>query len=371
MGELIQMKAGKINIKEMKRKINKSMGLEAAFDLREKNPTQVIDWIPTGSRWLDSIICKGKMAGIPVGKITELAGQSSVGKSYMAVQIAANAQKRDLFVVYFDSESAIDPMFLEESGIDLDNNWMYAQAITVEKVLGTIEDLMNDYPEQRFLFIWDSIAATACEKDIEGNFNPQATMAMKPRILGKGFRKLTLPLANQQCALLLVNQLKTNITNNIAEALTTPWFAPGGKAIEYMSSLRIWLTSRKSKKSFVFDESGRRIGSEVKAKLKKSRFGTQDRMCGFQILWGDGIGVMDEESWLEVIKQSSSYRVGGGWCYLKGPKGKEHKFRQKDWKGKLEDKKFREMVIKMMDYELIEQFDTGNSNIKLEGEDEE
>jgi RecA/RadA recombinase len=97
MGELIHMKAGKINIKEMKKKINKSMGLEAAFDLREKNPTQVIDWIPTGSRWLDSIICKGKMAGIPVGKITELAGQSSVGKSYMAVQIAANAQKKDIF----------------------------------------------------------------------------------------------------------------------------------------------------------------------------------------------------------------------------------------------------------------------------------
>ncbi len=62
MGELIQMKAGKINIKEMKKKINKSMGLEAAFDLREKNPTQVTDWIPTGSRWLDSIICKGKIA---------------------------------------------------------------------------------------------------------------------------------------------------------------------------------------------------------------------------------------------------------------------------------------------------------------------
>ena len=305
------MKAGKINIKEMKKKINKSMGLEAAFDLREKNPTQVTDWIPTGSRWLDSIICKGKMAGIPVGKITELAGQSSVGKSYMAVQIAVNAQKRDIFVVYFDSESAIDPMFLEESGIDLDNNWMYAQAITVEKVLG--------------------------EKDIEGNFDPQASMAVKPRILGKGFKKLTLPLANQQCALLLVNQLKTNITTNIAEQYTTPWFAPGGKAIEYMSSLRIWLTSRKSKASFVFDENNRRIGSEVKAKLKKSRFGTQDRMCGFQILWGDGIGVMDEESWLEVIKQSSSYRVGGGWCYLKDPKGKEHKFRQKEWKSKLED----------------------------------
>ena len=66
MGELIQMKAGKINIKDIKKKINKSMGMEAAFDLRESNPTEVVDWIPTGSRWLDSSICKGKMGGIPV-----------------------------------------------------------------------------------------------------------------------------------------------------------------------------------------------------------------------------------------------------------------------------------------------------------------
>lgn len=370
MGELIHMKAGKINIKDIKKKINKSMGMEAAFDLRESNPTEVVDWIPTGSRWLDSSICKGKMAGIPVGKITELAGQSSVGKSYMAVQIAANAQKRDIFVVYYDSESAIDPMFLEDSGIDLDNNWMYTQAITVEKVLSSIETLMTEYPDNRFLFIWDSIAATACEKDIEGNFNPQATMAVKPRILGKGFRKLTIPLANQQCTLLLVNQLKTNITTNVSEAMTTPWFAPGGKAIEYMSSLRIWLTSRKSKASFVFDENGRRIGSEVKAKLKKSRFGTQDRMCGFQILWGDAIGIMDEESWLEVIKQTSSYRVGGGWCYLKDDNGTEHKFRQKEWKEKLQDEKFKELVLKIMDYELIEQFASGANNITLEDEEE-
>ena len=368
MGKVIQMatqkKAGKINIADLKKSMNKSMGMEAAHDLRKDNPTEVKDWIPTGSRWLDSIICKGKMGGIPVGKITEIAGLSSVGKSYLAVQIAAQAQKQGKFVVYYDAESAIDPVFLTDAGIDMNENFLYVQAVSVELVLKAIEDMINQYgDDQQIVFIWDSIAATSSDKDLEGDFNPQSTMAMKPRIFSKAFPKLTIPLANGQHTLILINQLKTNITSNIAEALTTPFIAPGGKAIEYFCSLRIWLTGRKSKASFVFDDSGRRVGSEVKAKIKKSRFGTQDRMAVFQIRWGDEVGIMDEESWLEVIKQSSAYRVGGGWCYLKDEKGTEHKFRSKEWMEKLKDDKFKELVIKIMDDELIHKFESTGSNI--------
>lgn len=89
------------------------MGIAASYDLLEDNPTIVKEWIPTGSRWLDSITCKGKMGGIPVGKITEIAGLSSVGKSYMAIQIAARAIKQGKVVVYYDSESALDRKFVK------------------------------------------------------------------------------------------------------------------------------------------------------------------------------------------------------------------------------------------------------------------
>ena len=368
--KMTQPKPGKISIKDLKKSMNKAMGIEAAYDLTQESPTEVKEWIPTGSRWLDAIICKGKMGGIPVGKITEIAGLSSVGKSYLAVQIAVQAQKQGKFVVYYDAESAIDPVFLTDAGIDMDSNFLYVQAVSVEKVLKGIEDTMNDYPGFQFVFIWDSIAATSAEKDLEGDFDPQSSMAVKPRIFSKAFPKLTVPLANGQHTLLLINQLKTNITSNISERLTTPFKAPGGLALEYFSSLRIWLTGRKSKQSFVFDESGRRVGSEVKAKLKKSRFGTQDRMAVFQIRWGDNVGIMDEESWFEVIKQSSAYRVGGGWCYLKTQDGKEHKFRSKEWMEKLKDKKFRKMIIDIMDEELIKKFESSGSNIVPEGIEE-
>ena len=101
-------KAGRVPIHDLMKLVNKKAGRTVAHNLTGDNPTTVKEWIPTGSRWLDSIICKGQVSGIPVGKVTEIAGLEATGKSYMAVQIAANAQKMGKMVVYFDSESAID-----------------------------------------------------------------------------------------------------------------------------------------------------------------------------------------------------------------------------------------------------------------------
>jgi len=365
-------KAGKIDINSMKKFVNKKVGLNIAHDLNQDNPTAVKEWIPTGSRWLDSIICRGKMAGIPVGKITELAGLSSSGKSYMACQIAAKAQGKGHFVVYFDAESAIDPKFLTNSGIDTKSNFMYIQAVSVEKVLETIEDLMTEYSETQFLFIWDSIAATSAEKDIEGDFNPQSSMAVKARIFSKAFPKLTIPLADRQCTLLLINQLKVNIAAQGWEAMVTPYIAPGGKAIEYFSSLRIWLTKRKSKASYVTDGSGLRIGSEVKVKIEKSRFGSEGRTCGFKILWGKNVGIQDEESWLEALRASGSDRFKpGAWNKIYDAKGKEFKFQKSQWITKLQEPEFRSAVLDIMDEEIIQKFESEGKNFALEGENEE
>ena len=130
-------KAGKLSMSDMRSLINKKAGMSVAHNLTEANPTEVKDWIPTGSRWLDSIVCRGKLTGIPIGKIVEIAGLESTGKSYMAAQVAANAQNMGIDVIYFDSESAIDPTFLERTGCDLES-LLYIQAQSVEFVLETI-----------------------------------------------------------------------------------------------------------------------------------------------------------------------------------------------------------------------------------------
>ena len=368
MGKVVQMKKpGKIDLEAMRKLVNKKTGLDVAHDLTKENPTSVKQWIPTGSRWLDSIICRSKMAGIPVGKITEIAGLSASGKSFMAAQIAANANKMDMVVVYFDAESSIDPAFLERAGCDL-KKLLYIQAVSVEKVLETMEELMATYIDQQLVFIWDSIAATASEKDIEGDFNPQSSMAVKPRIFAKAFPKLTIPLANSQSSLILLNQLKTNITMNVAEAMTTPYVAPGGKAIGYFSSLRIWLTKRKAKAAYVNDDNGFRIGSEIKVKLEKSRFGTEGRNCTFKILWGSDVGIQDEESWLTAIKLSGSdrFKQSGAWCKLITKSGKELKFQASKWAKHLEDAEFKQTVFEIMEEEIINRFDKGGGEIKIE-----
>jgi len=368
---LKKVKTGRLSIEEMRKMINKKAGADIAHNLNEDNPTEVNDWIPTGSRWLDSIICKGKLAGIPVGKVTEIAGLEATGKSFLAAQVAANAQKKGIDVVYFDSESAIDPAFLERAGCDV-NTILYVQAQSVEFVLETIEDLLANN-ENRMLFIWDSLALTPAISDVEGDFNPLSSMAVKARILAKGMSKLTVPIANSQSTFLVLNQLKTNITRSPSEALTTPYMTPGGKAMIYAYSLRVWLTGRKAKNSFVTDDKGFRIGSEVKVKLEKSRFGTQGRQCNFKILWGtEDIGVQDEESWFEAVKGSDKIKQSGAWFELMFEDGTSEKFQASKWSQKLEDIKFKKRVLQIMDEEVVMKFDNreGNAEDFYEEKDE-
>tara|TARA_Y100000310_G_scaffold335428_1_gene417479 strand:+ start:512 stop:1630 length:1119 start_codon:yes stop_codon:yes gene_type:complete len=364
-------KLGRLSIGEMRNLVNKKAGVEVAFDLTKDSPTQVKEWISTGSRWLDSIICRAQLAGIPIGKIVEIAGLEGSGKSYMAAQVAANAQKMGIDVVYFDSESAIDPQFLSNAGCDVDNI-LYMQPPSVEYVLETIEELLGSN-DNRMLFIWDSLALTPSVSDVEGDFNPQSSMAVKPRILAKGMSKLTVPIAASKSTFLVLNQLKTNITRSPSEAMTTPYVTPGGKAMHYAYSLRIWLTRRKAKASFIIDDNGYRVGSEVKATLKKSRFGTEGRQCTFKILWGNDVGIQDEESWLEAIKVSDNLKSAGAWYNLVYEDGTSEKFQAAKWKKKLQNEKFRNRVLQIMDEEIIMRFEKKEGDAKnfydIEGEE--
>tara|TARA_R110002020_G_scaffold195906_3_gene396851 strand:- start:122 stop:1243 length:1122 start_codon:yes stop_codon:yes gene_type:complete len=373
MAKAESKRAGKLSISDMRKLINKKAGQPVAHDLQKENPTEVRAWIPTGSRWLNSIICRGKYAGIPVGKISEIAGLSASGKSYMAAQVAGNAQKMGMDVIYFDSESAIDPEFLSNAGCDVED-LLYIQAKSVEFVLETIEELLASN-ENQMLFIWDSLAMTPAESDIEGDYNPLSSMAVVPRILSKGFKKLTVPIANSQSTLLILNQLKTNITSNIAEARLEPYFTPGGKAPVYAYSMRIWLTARRGKASYIYDDKGFRVGTEVKAKIKKSRFGSDARECTFKIIWaGEDVQIRDEESWLQAIKSSPHLTNGGAWFTLKHKDGSEDKFQSKTWIEKLKDEKFKHRVFELMEEEVILRFERKDAEAKefydIDGESE-
>jgi hypothetical protein len=135
--------------------------------------------------------------------------------------------------------------------------------------------------------------------------------------------------------------------------------------MHYAYSLRIWLTGRKAKASFIQDDNGYRVGSEVKVKLEKSRFGTQGRTCNFKIMWGlDQVGVQDEESWFDAIQISNSLKNSGAWYSLVFGDGSEIKFQRKNWAEKLQDEVFRMRVLQVIDEDVIRKFSdrTGNAS---------
>jgi hypothetical protein len=126
--------------------------------------------------------------------------------------------------------------------------------------------------------------------------------------------------------------------------------------------LRIWLTGRKAKNSFVYDDKGFVVGNEVKAKIEKSRFGTQRRTCGFKILWGNEVGIQDEESWFEAVKSSEHLTSAGAWYTLNYGDGTEEKFQPSKWMEKLKSEKFRHRIEELIEEEVIRKFDTREGN---------
>ena len=225
---------------------------------------------------------------------------------------------------------------------------------------------------EKFLFVWDSMALTPSKTDLEGDFDPQSSMAVKPRILAKGLSKLIQPIANSQSTLLVLNQLKTNLqVQNIKYATDSERYTtPGGKALSYAYSLRIWLTGRKAKDSYVLDERGYKVGSEVKARLEKSRFGTAGRECLFKIMWGGAIGVLDNESIFEAIKPF--IKQTGAW-YEMEVDGQAKKFQQSSWEELMKEEPFKKAVLDIMDREVVVKFDTREGDAKnfynIEGEE--
>ena len=133
---------------------------------------------------------------------------------------------------------------------------------------------------------------------------------------------------------------------------------PGGKTMNYSYSTRVWLEGRQAKDSYIYDERGFRIGSEVKATILKSRFGGEGRQCAFKILWsGEKISIQDEESWLDAVKKSPHIKQAGAWYTLVFEDGKERKFQAKQWADLVKnDKDFGKRVLQVMDEEVIKKF---------------
>lgn len=326
-------------VKDLRKQFSREDEDCISWDLSsETSPTNHKSYISTGSTLLDYAISNRRDGGVPTGKLTEIAGGEASGKSLLCAHLIANVQKVGGIAVYIDTENAANPEFMQQLGVDL-TKLVYLQTGTIEKTFETIEKVIissrtsnDDCP---ILIMWDGIAATPPQSEIEGDYDPNSRIGVMAKALAKGLRKLTQTVGKERVTLVVTNQLKERPGVSYGD----PFYTPGGKAIPYHASVRIRLTSSTKLK----DADGNIYAIKTKAKCIKTRLGPPHRKCEFDIHFD--CGVDDVFSWFSFLHEQKLIEKRAGWCYI-DVNGKEVQFREKDWRKKVnEEPAFKSFIL--------------------------
>ena len=357
----------------------KSSNYKVAYFLEgdSNSPSDVTEWISTGSTMLDLAIANRPNGGLPVGRICEITGLEASGKSLLAAHALADTQKKGGLAVYIDTENAISREFLEAIGINL-KDMLYVPLDTVEDIFESIETIVESVRKNAknrlVTIVVDSVAGASTKQEMSSDYDKDGWATSKAIILSKAMRKITNFIGRERICLIFTNQLRTRLGVSFGDQ----WTTSGGKAIAFHSSVRLRLKSvGQIKLAKSSDAPEAVLGITTRAQVVKNRMGPPLRSVDYEIYFDSGID--DFGSWLTMLKNYSLVTQAGAWyTYTNTDTGEIIKFQSKDFQTKLmDDPKMKEQVYRticekyIINYKAGEHFGVDDIEIETEFEGED